>query len=230
MFNKWIKVLTKCALFEGIGPEELSIVLSCLNPKMSSYDKNESLTITGEKLSGLGIVLAGEVVVAKENAAGNRVIMAVNGPGEMFGEIAAFSDDSVWPASVAAREACTVMLLPAGKIVGNCEKACVSHKQLITNMLGIVSKKALKLSRKVEYLAIRSLRGKISTFLLEEYIRTGKDTFILSLKRNELADFLNVSRPSLSREMSRMKDEGVIDFHRNSIKIIEVEVLRNMAE
>lgn len=229
MFTKWIKVLTKCALFEGIGPEELNTVLSCLNPKVSSYDKNESLTITGESLSGLGIVLSGEVVVAKENAAGNRVIMAVNGPGEMFGEIAAFSDDGVWPASVVARGACTVLLLPAGKIVGNCERSCVSHKQLITNMLGIVSNKALMLTRKVEYLAIRSLRGKISTFLLEQYLRTGKDTFIMSLKRNELADFLNVSRPSLSREMSRMKDEGVIDFHRNSIKIMQVDALRSMA-
>ncbi|TEB08524.1 cAMP receptor protein [Pelotomaculum schinkii] len=229
MFKKWMKVLAKCALFEGISPEELNIVLSCLNPKVSDYDKNETLTVTGERLSGLGIVLAGEVVVAKENAAGNRVIMAVNGPGEMFGEIAAFSEDGVWPASVVARGACTVMLLPAGKIVGSCERSCGSHKLLITNMLGIVSDKALMLNRKVEYLAIRSLRGKISTFLLEQYRRTGKDTFMMPLKRNELADFLNVSRPSLSREMSRMRDEGVIDFHRDSIKIKQVEALRSMA-
>lgn len=229
MFNKWMSVLTKCALFEGIRPEDLNIVLSCLNPKVSGYDKNETLTVTGERLSGLGIVLSGEVVVAKENAAGTRVIMAFNGPGEMFGEIAAFSDDAVWPASVVARRACTVMLLPAGKIVGNCERSCGSHKLLISNMLSIVSNKALMLTRKVEYLAIRSLRAKISTFLLEQFKRTGKETFMLPLKRNELADFLNVSRPSLSREMSRMRDEGVIDFHRDSIKIIQVDALRSMA-
>ncbi|TEB11507.1 cAMP-activated global transcriptional regulator CRP [Pelotomaculum sp. FP] len=229
MFKKWMKVLTACALFEGISPEELNIVLSCLNPKVSDYDKNELLTVTGERLSGLGIVLAGEVVVAKENAAGNRVIMAVNGPGEMFGEIAAFSEDGVWPASVVARGACSVMLLPAGKIVGNCERSCGSHRLLITNMLNIVSNKALMLTRKVEYLAIRSLRGKISAFLLEQYKKTGKDTFMMPLKRNELADFLNVSRPSLSREMSRMRDEEVIDFHRDSIKIKQVDALRSMA-
>jgi len=229
MFNKWITVLSKCSLFKGINPEELNIVLACLNPKVSSYDKNESVTVFGERISGLGLVLAGEVVVAKENAAGNRVIMAVNGPGEMFGEMAAFSEDGVWPASVVARGACTVMLLPAGKIVGSCERSCGSHKLLITNMLGIVSDKALMLNRKVEYLAIRSMRGKISTFLFEQYKRAGKDTFMMPLKRNELADFLNVSRPSLSREMSRMRDEGVIDFHRDSIKIVQVEALRGMA-
>lgn len=229
MFKKWMKVLSKCALFKGINPEDLNIVLECLNPKVISYDKNEPVSVFGERFSGLGVVLSGEVVVAKDNAAGNRVIMAVNGPGEMFGEMAAFSEEGVWPATVVARSKCTVMLLPSAKIVGNCERSCGSHKLLITNMLGIVSDKAMMLTRKVEYLAIRSMRGKISAFLLEQYKKTGRDTFMLPLKRNELADFLNVSRPSLSREMSRMRDEGVIDFHRDSMKIKQIEVLRSMA-
>jgi CRP-like cAMP-binding protein len=223
-------VLTRCPLFKGIDPVDLNIVLACLNPKVNRFEKNEWVTFAGDKISGLGVVLTGEVVVAKENAAGQRVILAVNGSGEMFGEMAAFSKERVWPATVMAREACTVMFLPAEKIVGSCENACANHKFLITNMLGIVSEKALMLSRKVEYLAIKTLRGKISTFLLEQYQRTGKDTFMMRLKRNELADFLNVSRPSLSREMSRMRDEGVIDFHRDSVKIIQVEALKNMIE
>jgi len=230
MFKKWTKVFSECALFRGIDPEELNVVFNCLKPKVSSYEKNEWVAVAGEKFNGLGVVLSGEVVVAKENAAGNRVIMAVNGPGEMFGEMAAFSGDGVWPVTVVARGTCTVMFLPAGKIVGNCERACLSHRQLITNMLEIVSGKALMLHRKVEYLAIKSLRGKISIFLLEQYKRAGSPTFILPLKRNELADFLNVSRPSLSREMCRLRDEGVIDFHRDSIKIKEVDALRSMAE
>lgn len=230
MFKKWINVLSKCELFRGITPEELNIVFGCLKPKVSSYEKNEWVAAAGEKFTGLGIVLSGEVVVAKENAAGSRVIMAVNGPGEMFGEMAAFSGEGVWPVAVTARTLCTVMFLPAGKIVGNCERLCTSHRQLITNLLEIVSGKALMLHRKLEYLAIKSLRGKISSFLLEQHKRTGRATFMMPMKRNELADFLNVSRPSLSREMCRMRDEGVIEFHRESIKIKELDALRGMAE
>ncbi|NLI13563.1 Crp/Fnr family transcriptional regulator [Pelotomaculum propionicicum] len=230
MFKKWLKVFSQCDLFKGINPEELNLVFNCLKPKVSNYEKNDWVAVAGEKFTGLGVVLAGEVVVVKENAAGNRVIIAVNTPGEMFGEMAAFSGEGVWPVSVTARTACTVMFLPAGKIVGNCEMLCASHRLLVTNLLEIVSHKALMLHRKVEYLAIKSLRGKISTFLLENYKKMGKPTFLLPLKRNELADFLNVSRPSLSREMCRLRDEGVIDFHRESIKIREVNALRNMAE
>lgn len=230
MYEKWIGVLLKCQLFKGMNTDELKGVLSCLKPKMGSYARNEYVTVVGGKMIGLGVVLSGDVVVSKENIAGNRVIIAVNGPGEMFGEMSAFSGNIVWPATVMARGACEVMFLPAEKIINSCENACASHKMMISNMLKIISDKALALQRKVEYLAIKSMRGKISTYLLEQYKRTGKATFIIPLRRNELADFLNVSRPSLSREMSRLMEEGIIDYHRASIKIKDLDSLKRMAE
>jgi CRP-like cAMP-binding protein len=231
MYEKWVKALAISPLFKGMNTDELKGVLACLKPTVGSYERNEMLAVEGEKMTGLGVVLSGDVVVSKENTAGNRVIIAVDGPGEMFGEMAAFSGSVVWTATVMARGACEVMFLPSGKIVSSCENACASHKLMISNMLKIISNKALALHRKVEYLAIKSMRGKISTYLLEQYKRMGgKATFIIPLKRNELADFLNVSRPSLSREMSRLMDEGVIDYHRASIKIRDLESLKKMAE
>ncbi len=230
MYKKWLKSLSACALFEGMNTDELSSVLTCLKPKVCSFKRNKWVAVEGEPLTGLGVVLAGDVVVTREGAAGNRVIIAVDGPGEMFGEMAAFAEKVVWPATVVARGACEVMFLPCEKIVGSCEKSCASHKLIITNMLKILSSKALMLNRKVEYLAIKSMRGKVSTFLLEQFKKQGKLTFIMPLKRNELAEFLNVSRPSLSREMSKLRDEGVIEFHRASIKIKDLDVLRMLAE
>jgi CRP-like cAMP-binding protein len=229
MFQKWLTVLATCTLFQGINSEEIKRVLGCFNPRISSYAKNECITVEGEKFNGIGIVLEGEVLVAKENAAGNRVIIEINGPGKLFGEIAAFSGNGVWPATVVAQGACAAMLLPPEKMVNSCERSCANHKLLIMNMLRIISSKAMMLNRKLEYLAIKSMRGKISTFLLEQFQITGKTTFMIPLKRNELADFLNVSRPSLSREMGRMREEGLIDFHQASIKIKDIEALKRMS-
>ncbi|NWJ46786.1 MAG: winged helix-turn-helix domain-containing protein [Chloroflexi bacterium] len=62
---------------------------------------------------------------------------------------------------------------------------------------------------------VKSIKGKISKYLLELQRRSGICTFMLPLKRGELADFLNVSRPTLSREFCKLRDEGIID----SIKI-----------
>lgn len=222
--------MAACRLFAGIDGEELKVMLECLNPAIRSYKKDEYLSVQGDDLYGLGVLLAGEALVVKENAAGERVIMAVLGAGDIFGETAAFSGTRKWPASVLAQGNCRAFFLPPEKITGNCQRQCPSHRRLITNMLRIVSDKALALNKKVEYLTIKSMRGKISAFLLEQYEKQGSATFLLPLKRNEMAEFLNVARPSLSREMCRMRDEGIIDFHQSTIKIKDLEALRNSIE
>ncbi len=222
--------MAACRLFAGVNGEELKVMLECLNPAVRSYRKDEYLSVQGDDLYGLGVLLEGEAMVVKENAAGERVIMAVLGAGDIFGETAAFSRAGKWPASVVAQGDCKAFFLPPHKITGNCQRQCPSHRRLITNMLRIVSDKALALNKKVEYLTIRSMRGKISAFLLEQYEKQGSATFILPLKRNEMAEFLNVARPSLSREMCRMRDEGIIDFHQSTIKIKDLEALKSMIE
>ena len=230
MIEKWLNLLSKCILFQNIENSELDMMLECLRPKINSYRKNECLTVAGETFTGVGLVLSGEVIVTKENSHGERMIMAVLGPGELFGEMVAFSKNKHWPATVIAQENSTAMFLPPEKIIGNCERQCISHKKLILNMLGIISDKALQLNRKVEYLAIRSIRGKICTFLMEQYQKSGQTTLMLGLNRNELADFLKITRPSLSREMCRMKEEGLIDFHRSSVQIKDIRALTRMSE
>jgi len=230
MYTRWKRQLTDCPLFTGVGVEELNTMLNCLNPVIREYKKDECLTVVGTDFDGVGVILEGEVLVTKESVAGDRMIMLVLDEGEMFGEMAAFSEEKKWPATVIAQREGRVMFLPPEKIVGNCHRQCPSHRLLITNMLRIVSQRALLLNKKVEYLSIKSMRGKISAFLLEQYKRFEMTTFLLPLKRNELADFLNVARPSLSREMSRMKEEGIIDFHRSSVKIRDLEALKKLVE
>jgi CRP-like cAMP-binding protein len=121
------------------------------------------------------------------------------------------------------------MYVPADKLVGQCSQSCIAHTKLIMNMLGILSLKALTLNRQLEYLSIKSIRGRIASFLLEQYKTSGKTTFMMTMNRNEMADFLNVARPSLSREMCRMRDEGIIDFHRSSVRIMDMEALKAAA-
>lgn len=96
-------------------------------------------------------------------------------------------------------------------------------------MLRIVSEKAMLLNKKVEYLTIKSMRGKIAAFLLDYYRKTGLAIFTLPLNRNAMAEFLNVSRPSMSREMGRMKEEGIIDYHLSTIRIKDLDALKKTA-
>jgi len=229
LYNNLCKVLMTSPLFKGILEEELTSMLACLQPKKYSYKKNSYITLEGEKFHGLGILLTGEGAVIKENAAGNRNIMTILGVGDVFGEMIAFSENAYWPASVFAQTDCSAIFLPSDKIIGECSTICPGHTQLIKNFLLILSQKALLLNRKVQYLTLSTMRSKISTYLLEQHHRTRTTFFHLPLRRNDLADFLNVSRTGLSREMGRMRDEGLIEFYRASIKIKNLEGLIKLA-
>ncbi len=230
MYEKWIDTISASALFSGIAKEDLKFMINCIKPRMEKFSKNDYIVFTGERFEGVGVLLSGAATVLKENAAGERIIMTLLEPGDIFGEIAVFSSLISWPSTVQAQEDSVVIFVSGDKIVGSCQNACIGHKKLILNMLGIVSEKALNLNKKVEYLTIKSMRGKLSAFLLEQYKKTGKSTFMLPMNRNELAEFLNVSRPSMSREMSRMKEEGTIDYYLSSIQIKDMESLKNMVD
>lgn len=229
MFEEYVEIISKTALFKGIERDKISVMLECLKPKVSSYNRNDCIVISGVVFESVGIILKGKATVSKENAAGNRIIMTVLEKGNIFGEMLAFSSQTIWPATVQAQESCMVFFLPRGKIVGECDRMCPWHRSLIQNFLRIISERALMLNKKVEYLTIKSMREKISTYLLEQYKITGDKNIILPLKRYELADFLNVSRPSMSREMCKMRDEGIIDFHLTAFRILDVEALKVMS-
>ncbi|MBA1334958.1 MAG: Hcp transcriptional regulator HcpR (Crp/Fnr family) [Firmicutes bacterium] len=229
MFERYSEVISKTALFHGIEREDIAAMLNCLKPRVCSFNRNDFIVTEGDAFESIGIILKGEATVSKENAAGNRIVMTLLKQGDIFGEIVAFSSHTTWPATVQAQEPCEVLFLPRGEIVGECDRISPWHRTLIQNFLHIISERALMLNKKVEYLTIKSMRGKISTYLLEQYKRTGDKNIILPLNRNELSDFLNVSRPSMSREMCRMRDEGVIDFHLTAFRILDIEALKAMS-
>ncbi|MEI6046608.1 MAG: Crp/Fnr family transcriptional regulator [Chloroflexota bacterium] len=230
MDKNWLETMSKSALFKGIAEEALPAVFNCLNPKIADFNKNDLIAITDEKFGGVGFVLEGEVSVVKENFVGNRIIIAVLKAGEMFGEIIAFTGYDFWPATVIARADSRIMFIQPEKILDLCGTMSPYDRILIGNFTKSISLKAYTLNRKVEYLAVKSMKGKISKYLLEQHKKSGNLTFMLPLKRGELADFLNVSRPTLSREFCKMRDDHIIEFHQESVRILNLEELKAMLE
>ena len=230
MNSSWVEAISKSAFFSGISIEVLPGIMDCLNSKIVDYKKNGYIAIEDEAFEGVGIVLNGEIAVVKENYNGSRTIMAILSQGGIFGEMAAFYGEKKWPATVIAQSDCTIMYIHPEKILDVCDKVCMCHKTLIANIIKVISQKVFNLNSKVEYLTIKSMRGKLSKYLLEQYKKEKSMTFTLPLNREELADFLNVSRPSMSRELGKLRDEGIIDFYRESMRIIDLAKLQEMLE
>lgn len=222
MYLEWIDTLKSTLLFRDIGSESLNIMLDCLKPTVRRYKQREIIVAGGAPFQGVGIIASGKVSLTKETYSGNRIIMGMLEAGDIFGETVAFSDSKVWPMTLIAQEDCVLLFLPPDKITGTCSNVCASHTTLIMNMLKILSNQASMLDKKIEHISAKNIRGRISSYLLDTYRQLGNETFTLSMKRHELADYLNIPRPSLSREMGSMRDDGIIKFEGSHITISDV--------
>lgn len=230
MDNKYIPALLKCELFNEIDQNSIIALINCLKPAVQTYSKNDYIVQTGDKLNGLGIILKGEASVFKDSFSGNRMLIKQIGAGEMFGEIAVFANKNEWPAIVQAYSPLTVCYITKERLIGRCSSNCQWHNSLIKNMLEIVSKRAMMLHKKLDYISIKTMRSKLCTYIFEQYLKSGTLTVKLPMNRSQLADYLNVSRPSMSREMARMKDEGIIDYYLSAVKILDLDKLKKCCE
>ena len=102
--------------------------------------------------------------------------------------------------------------------------------KLTQNMLKILSRKAFFLNQKVLILSSFTLRQKIASYLLQRVRECGLNGKPLDLlfKREELADFIGTTRPSLSREMLQMQDDGIIRLNKDTFEVIDLEKLKDL--
>jgi len=212
-------------LFRGISGESLGIMLDCLNPRMKKYRQREIVVSYGQPFEGIGIIASGKIALTREMYSGNRIMMGFLDSGEIFGEMVAFSDSKVWPITVISQEDSVLLFLPPDRIARTCSNICASHSTLIMNMLQILSNRAMMLNRKIEHMSAKNIRGRISSYLLE-LMKDNKDRLLtIPMKRHELADYLNIPRPSLSRELGAMRDENIISFEGTTITVINARKL-----
>jgi CRP-like cAMP-binding protein len=230
MYSKWLDTLRSVSLFQGINDEALNTMLNCLKPKMQQYKQREVVAFHGQTFHGIGIIVSGKVSLNKETYSGNSIMLNILAAGDIFGEMVAFSDSKVWPVTIITQEDSLLCFLPPDKVLGNCANICASHSTLIMNMLKILSNRALMLNKRIEHLSARSIKGKVSRYLIDLYEQMGNHVVTIPMKRVELAEYLNIPRPSLSRALGKLRDTGVIEFKGHSVTIKKPAILQSDVE
>ncbi len=222
--------MLRSGLFADIGTEELSALLKCLQCRKVGFARGDIIAYAGQPQKYVGLVLEGELSLAKENLQGQRMLLSVIEAADSFGEMNAYSGSRVWPATIIAEKAGGLLAVPIDRIVNNCEKRCYSHWTLIINLLKLVSQKSLTLNKALDYMGIKGIRRKLCAMLLEERRKAGADKFTVTMNRARMADSFFVTRPALSRELGLMRDIGAIDFKGNSFEVKDAGYLQRTLE
>ena len=208
-------VIRSSPLFSGISGEELAAMLSCLQAETKEFPKDAFVLRAGDTAESIGLVLSGSVLVLQEDVWGNRNILSKAGPGQTFAAAFACSPSARLNASVLAETPVTAMFLNVKRLLNVCPSACVHHNRIIRNLLGELAEKNLRFSEKLAHMGQRTTRSKLMSYLSAEAQRFGKTEFDIPFSRQQLADYLGVERSGLSLELGKMRDEGLLDFHKS---------------
>ena len=219
--DKYLPVLKRTQLFSGIGEKEITAMLHCLQAKLHTYEKGESVFRQGEYLNDIAVLVHGSLHIQRDDYWGHHSIINTIHVEEMFGEAYAAPDSGAILNDVAAIEDSAIVLFDINKILTTCPSACKFHSTVIKNLYFAISAKNRSLMQKLSHMSNRSTREKLMSYLSEEAKKQNSSTFSIHFNRQQLADFLSVDRSAMSNELCKMRDEGLLQFHKNNFTLLE---------
>lgn len=209
------EIIAKSRLFAGLSAEDTSYALSFFSARHLRYAKGEMLSRPGEALKRFGLVLSGRVQVCMEDFDGNSIIMAIVTPSHTFGESLCFIGQ-ISSVHIYAMSDTDVLWLSTDKIksIGNDPR-----DSLISNRFtAMLATKTLEMNDRIQILSKIKLRDRLITYFSQNVSKYG-NSFTLPLSREDMAAYLGTDRSALSRELGKMRDEGIIEFKKSRFTI-----------
>ena len=212
------EILKKSLIFHNMNDSEIENGIKFFSGRMAKYSKGEMLNTVSSPLHYFGIVLEGLVHVCMADFEGQKCIMATVSAGESFGESLSFLEIDTDVYIRAACESVVLWLCPK-----NVKGSCVftdEERLYVNRFIEDLAIRGLNMNDRIQIMSKRTVREKILTFLTLKSSQCESDEFSVPFDRNAMAVYLGTDRSSLSRELSKMKAEGIIDFKKNKFKIL----------
>ena len=200
--------LEKSQLFRGIGYQDYTELMTCLQAVQRSFRPDE--LIFDFSTEAVGVVERGQAALIRIDEDGVATVMEDLGPGGVCGRTLAFAGATSDRLEVVCRHPCDVVFFGYTRILHRCSGACLRHSVLVQNMLQLMANKAQALSCRVDVLSRRSLREKLMCYFRQLSWQEGSDTFTLPFSLSTLADYIATDRSAMMRELKRLRDEGAV--------------------
>ena len=212
------------ALFSKVTESELEELLKHLNYSIEKYDKGTVIAQEDDNCSAIGLVLEGRVNIEKIYPSGKGIVMKKLSCGDVFGEALIFSKTTTYPATVMADSNCAVGYSNKAELL----KLFSLNDTILEKFMMLLSDKVVMLNNKIKSISLKNVRQKVVDYILQEYIVQKQLVISLKMNKEEIASFIGIPRPSLSRELSKLRDEEIIKFDRNTITILDIEKLEEI--
>lgn len=217
-------VLEKSDLFTGVSTADLRCILEEIPHHIQCYDKGETIFRLLEEATRIGIILEGRVEAQKSFSNGSQINVSVRKPGEMIGPAAVFSKNHKYPCDMVALEPVTVMMFRKEDLLRMMQK----NVRILENLTTEIATATYMLQQKLELLSYSGISQKAAFWILMQARQTGKDTVSIPGSVSKWAMLMNVSRPSLHRELKKLQDQKIILCDSSVIKILNANALHDI--
>lgn len=210
--------ISKTALFRGCSEEDILQMSRHLDFRTDKFRKEDIVFSTGSIVTDIGLVLSGSVRIEHTDLWGNKSILGITPAGGVFAESYACIPNEPMMVDAAANEDCEILFISVPKLFTPCP-VYESQSMLIQNLVIISAEKNLQLSRRSLHTSPKTIRGRLFSYFSQQVSAQGSNKIIIPFDRQQLADYLNVERSALSKELGKMKNDGLIEYNKNTFLI-----------
>ncbi len=220
-----IKALNKCTIFKSLDKTKIQTVLSRTNYLVRQYSRNEFICREDQFSANVGIIIVGSIEIQKVLASGNLICIFHKNKGDLFGGAVVFSNETTYPCDVYSRDNSKILFFPKQSIFEMCKESLIAE-----NLLNTFANKILHYEKRLELFSYSSIQKKIAFFLLDELKTSSNYTINLPFTKKTWAEYLNVSRPSLCRELKKLYDNEIIKLNVDKISILNEAALTDLLQ
>lgn len=215
------EIVKASVLFRDMNDEEFQKAFEIFEAKAVEYKKGDLLHHQYSEMKCFGLVLSGTVQICVDDIDGNRMIMAEAVPGVTFGESLCYLEIKDSPVYIYATENSEVLWLSVKNLYADGSDGFLTELQKrFTSMLAA---RTLKMNDRIQVLSKIKIRDKLMTYFSQLSQSCGSKTFQIPVNRDDLATYIGTNRSALSRELSNMKNDGIIDYYKNTVKLLNKE-------
>ena len=226
---KLFKQLKNCDLFEGFSDADINKLFDVIEARIVKYSRGQLVAKIGDPVTDVCVILDGNLIAYTLKNGKPEIVRSMS-DGETYGAESAFGVQPTYWYNVAAALDTTLLYIKPFSLIDRGKIELSIYEKIVKNLLKMLNEKISDLENNRGYITIKGMRKKIAKLIYDKYLEQGNTTVDLGMNRNEMAKFLNVSRPSMSREMMRMRDnDGMFEFRKNIIEIKDLKALEKIA-
>jgi len=212
--------INKTMLFKGIDENDCQRMLKCFQAEEKNYKSGDIICNYSENTDFIGIVTNGSVNVVRGDENGNISILEHIEENGLFGKYFIYPATAGEGIYVVCDCACTILFIESCQITKRCSKACVCHSMVVSNMFDIVTEKSKELSSHLIVLSCRSTREKLMCCFRLLSAQRQSTSFELPFSATALAEYICVDRSAMTRELKKMKEEGIITMNKRKVELL----------